>query len=175
MSIIRDYLLPLAAVLMGSLPACASGGAPEPHAQSEQGMPLHMHDHAMEGHGNSPSGVVETSAYTKNHVFLIKLTELPNPLPYQRYFTVHLAVYASDDPDRLLKDADVGVTVGMRHGMTEGFAHGMQSSPKIEGEGGDIRVEGVYLHMMGEWAMEVRVDEGGKQDVANFDLPCCGE
>jgi hypothetical protein len=104
------------------------------------------------------------SAYTGNHQFLVKITDLPNPIPYQKYFTLHFAVYDGHHPDKQLSD-----------GMKNGLAHGMQSSPKIGENAGAITADGMYFHMMGKWTLKATVKEGGKQGVAYFDLPCCGK
>jgi hypothetical protein len=115
------------------------------------------------------------SAYTGNHQFLVKITDLPNPIPYQKYFTLHFAVYDGHHPDKQLSDAHLTLFAGMRHGMKNGFAHGMQSSPKIGENAGAITADGMYFHMMGKWTLKATVKEGGKQGVAYFDLPCCGK
>jgi hypothetical protein len=115
------------------------------------------------------------SAYTAKHSFLVKLTKLPDPIPYQKYFTLHFAVFDGQHPDKRLADAQLKLFAGMRHGMKHGFAHGMQSAPKISDKTGAITVDGMYFHMMGKWTLKATVSEGGKQDVAYFDLPCCGK
>jgi hypothetical protein len=115
------------------------------------------------------------SAYTGNHQFLVKITDLPNPIPYQKYFTLRFAVYDGHHPDKQLSDAHLTLFAGMRHGMKQGFAHGMQSTPKIGENAGAVTADGMYFHMMGKWTLKVAVKEGGKQGVAYFDLPCCGK
>ena len=71
------------------------------------------------------------SAYTAKHAFLVKLTGLPHPIPYQKYFTLRFAVFDGHHPDKRLARAKLKLFAGMRHGMKHGFAHGMQSAPKI--------------------------------------------
>ena len=115
------------------------------------------------------------SAYTAKHAFLVKLTGLPHPIPYQKYFALRFAVFDGHHPDKRLAGAKLKLFAGMRHGMKHGFAHGMQSAPKISDQGGAITVDGMYFHMMGRWTLKATVSAGGKQDVAYFDLPCCGK
>lgn len=114
-------------------------------------------------------------AYTTNHDFLVKLVSVPNPIPYQKYFTVRLAVYDGHRPWHKISDARVSVFAGMRHGMTHGFAHGMQSSPKLLASGGVTTVTGMYFHMMGPWTLQTTVRRGGEVGVAYFQLPCCAQ
>jgi hypothetical protein len=113
------------------------------------------------------------SVYTTNHQFFVKLAELPDPIPYQKYFTVGFTVYDGNDPTKQLPNAHLTLFAGMRHGMPHGFAHGMQSSPKIVDTDGTLTAEGMYFHMLGKWTLRATVTEGGKQDIAYFDLPCC--
>ena len=113
------------------------------------------------------------SAYTDNYEFLVKMSGLPSPIPYQKYFTLHFAVYDGQHPDKQLSDAHLTLLAGMRHNLKHGFAHGMQTAPKIGNKAGDLTVEGMYFHMMGKWTLKVTVNEGDKQGAAYFDLPCC--
>lgn len=113
-------------------------------------------------------------AYTEKHMFLVRLVDLPEPIPYQKHFTVRFAVFDGQDTGRQLGDAAITLQAGMRHGMASGFAHGMNSAPKMENRQGGVAAEGMYFHMMGRWTVKVTVKEGGREDVAYFDLPCCG-
>jgi hypothetical protein len=115
------------------------------------------------------------SAYTTNHAFLVKMTSLPSPIPYQDYFTLRFAVYDGHQPDRQLTDTGLALFAGMRHGMKKGFAHGMQSTPKIERKNGIFTVQGMHFHMMGKWTLKLTVSRAGRQGIAYFDLPCCGK
>lgn len=115
------------------------------------------------------------SAYTTDHRFLLRLVSLPKPIPYQKYFSVRLAVYDGHPPHKRLTDARVDVTAGMRHGRKHGFAHGMDSSPKLSSKKGIVTAEGMYFHMMGPWILKATVDREGKKSVAYFRLPCCGK
>ncbi|MGH7659824.1 MAG: hypothetical protein ACRENA_02760 [Vulcanimicrobiaceae bacterium] len=113
-------------------------------------------------------------AYTTNHQFLVKLISLPRPIPYEKYFKVRFEVFDGANPSRPLPNARVVVFAGMRHGMKSGFAHGMESSPKVSRKNGVVTVSGLYFHMMGPWTLQTTVHNGGKEGVAYFDLPCCG-
>jgi hypothetical protein len=115
------------------------------------------------------------AAYTTDQRFLVKLVSLPSPIPYEKYFSLGLAVYEGRSPHKKLTDAQVEIAAGMRHGMAHGFAHGMESSPKLAESDGVVTVSGMYFHMMGPWVLKTTVREGGKPSVAYFQLPCCGQ
>jgi len=115
------------------------------------------------------------SAYSEHHLFLVKLLAVPLPIPYEKYFTIRLGVYDGAAPHKKLSDATVEIYAGMRHGMKTGFAHGMNSSPKVTSDDGIVDVSGMYFHMMGAWTLKATVKQGGKEDVAYLQLPCCGK
>jgi hypothetical protein len=114
------------------------------------------------------------SAYTEHHQFLVRLLSVPTPIPFEKYFTIRLGVYEAAAPHKKLPDAAIVIYAGMRHGMKTGFAHGMNSSPKVASENGIVSVSGMYFHMMGAWTLKATVKAGDKEDVAYFQLPCCG-
>lgn len=113
-------------------------------------------------------------AYTTNHQLLVKLLAIPSPVPYEQYFTLRFGVYDPSNPTVLLSNAKLQIYAGMRHGLKNGFAHGMQSSPKVVDRNGIFTVSGMYFHMNGPWTLQMTVSSGGKQGVAYFQLPCCG-
>ena len=115
------------------------------------------------------------SAYTEHHLFLVKLLAVPAPIPFEKYFTIRLGIYDGAAPHKKLSDAAVEIYAGMRHGMKTGFAHGMNSSPKLATNDGIVDVSGMYFHMMGAWTLKATVRQGGKEDVAYLQLPCCGK
>jgi hypothetical protein len=148
----------VAVVLAASAPAWAqSGGMKMPMAMPEK--PAHF----------APT----RQAYTTNHRFLIKLLSVPRPIPYEKYFDLRFAVYDAKHPDKQLPDAGLEIYAGMRHGMKTGFAHGMQSAPKIDAKGGVFTISGMYFHMMGPWTLKATVTKGKETGVAYFQLPCC--
>ena len=152
----------LAALAIGLLAAAPVG------TRAADNMPMSMSD--------GPAHFKPTlSAYTTNHDFLVKLVKLPSPIPYEKYFSVGFAVYDGHHPDVQLTDAHLALYAGMRHGMKEGFAHAMQSSPKIDDKQGKLTVSGMYFHMMGKWTLKATVTDKGKKGIAYFDLPCCGK
>jgi hypothetical protein len=140
-------------------------------------LPVYAQTNSMSGMSmpEKPSHSAPTrQAYTTNHDFLVKLTSLPNPIPYEKYFKVRFEVFDGSHPAQRLANASVAVFAGMRHGLKHGFAHGMQSSPKVQQKDGVVTVSGMYFHMMGPWVLKTTVRNGGKEGVAYFNLPCCG-
>jgi hypothetical protein len=120
-------------------------------------------------------GPATRQAYTTNRAFLVKLISIPQPIPYQKYFRVRLAVYDGMMTSQKIANAKVAVYAGMRHGMTTGFEHGMQSAPKVLAQNGVVTVSGMYFHMMGPWTLQTTVHSGGKSGIAYFQLPCCAQ
>jgi hypothetical protein len=159
----RQFLA-IAAVL------AALGGSAVAADQGEAKMPMNM------PMSDAPAHFKPTrSAYTEHHLFLVKLLAVPTPIPYEKYFTIRLGVYDGAAPHKKLSDATVEIYAGMRHGMKTGFAHGMNSSPKVTSDDGIVDVSGMYFHMMGAWTLKATVKQGGKEDVAYLQLPCCGK
>jgi hypothetical protein len=112
-------------------------------------------------------------AYTADRQFLVRLLAVPKPIPYEKYFSVAVGVYDANNPARRLSDVQLAVVAGMSHGLGQGFAHTMQSSPKIEVRDGVATVSGLYFHMIGSWTMEVTVRMRDEESAAYFQLPCC--
>jgi hypothetical protein len=154
----------LAVVLM----LAASAGPAGAQSGGMSGMKMPM---KPEGPANFPP---TRQAYTENHQFLVKLVTLPQPIPYEKYFDLQFAVYDGHHPQKELTDAQLAVEAGMRHGLKEGFAHGMQSAPKLAEMNGQFTLSGMYFHMMGPWVVKLTVQEGGRHGTAYFRLPCCG-
>jgi hypothetical protein len=159
--LIAGLAAPLAAVAAGmDMPGSAAESG-----HSKMAMPM----------ADEPAHFEPTrAAYTTDHRFLVKLVSLPSPIPYEKYFTVKLAVYEGHEPHHKVTSARLAIFAGMRHGMKHGFAHGMQSSPKLAEHHGVVTVSGMYFHMMGPWVLKATVHEAGKSSVAYFKLPCCG-
>jgi hypothetical protein len=112
-------------------------------------------------------------AFTANHAFLVKLVSLPDSIPFQKHFSMMLAVFDGKHTDQKVSDAAVQVAAGMRHGMKNGFAHGMQSSLRVESKDGTVTISGLSFHMMGKWTLQIDVQQGGRKGTAYLDLPCC--
>ena len=123
--------------------------------------------------GDSGPAMPAREAYTADHQLLVRLLSVPNPIPMEKYFSLRLAIYDGNDPRRQLQDVQLQVAAGMSHGMAQGFAHGMQSSPQIEIQNGIATVSGMFFHMAGEWTLQVTVHAGGHDGMASFNLPCC--
>ena len=117
--------------------------------------------------------VPTVQAYTADRQFLVRLLSVPKPIPYEKYFSVAVGVYAANNPARHLSDVQLAVVAGMSHGLGQGFAHTMQSAPKIAVRDGVATVSGLYFHMMGSWTLEVTVRMRDEESAAYFQLPCC--
>lgn len=123
--------------------------------------------------GDSAPVMPARQTYTADHQLLVKLLSVPNPIPMEKYFSLRLTIYDGNEPHRQLTDVQLQVAAGMLHGMAQGFAHGMQSSPQIEVQNGIATVSGMFFHMTGEWTLQVTVHAGGHDGMVSFNLPCC--
>lgn len=123
--------------------------------------------------GHSSQAAPGREAYTADHQLRVRLLAVPSPIPMEKYFSLQLAIYDGNDPLRPLPDAQVQVTAAMSHGMAQGFAHGMQSSPRVEIHDGIATVSGMFFHMTGDWTLQVSVHAAGRSGTVSFYLPCC--
>lgn len=140
----------------------------------------HQHGHSQ--HSMSASAVTkdakgpsqaETVVYTTNKDFLVKLLDVPTPIPYGQHFSLKFGIYDGKNPNNPAIDTKVKINVGMRHGSMDHFAHGMDSSPKLSFNTGVLTVDGMYFTMKGTWTIELLIKQHEKQDTATFELPCC--
>ncbi|MGH7090304.1 MAG: hypothetical protein ACREFQ_15515 [Stellaceae bacterium] len=160
-------LILIAILVAAAVPALAQSSMTKVPA-GEMHMPMGMAD--------KPAGFAPTKqAYTGNHQFLVKLLSVPTPIPFEKYFDLRFSVYDGKDPAKQLSDARLQVFAGMRHGLKQGFAHGMQSSPKVATKNGVFTVSGMFFHMTGSWTLRTTVKERGVTGIAYFQLPCCGQ
>ena len=120
-----------------------------------------------------PDAMPVREAYTDDHQLLVRLLSVPNPIPMAKYFSLQLAVYDGSNPHQQLTDAQVQIAAGMSHGMTQGFMHEMQSSPRIETQNGIATVSGMFFHMTGEWTLRVTAHTTSHDGTVLFNLPCC--
>jgi len=146
------------------------GGPPAPEPKGPGSMGNMQMPPANEPGTFTPASQV----YTTNHAFLVKVVDLPDPIPYQQHFSMRISVYDGKHADRLLRDATVHIKAGMRHSRPKGFAHGMQSTPTLARKDGVDTVSGLYFHMRGRWTLQLDVQHGAKKGTAYLDLPCCG-
>jgi hypothetical protein len=153
----------------------ASAGVTAPARAGTGALPdMNMPGMNMPGMKAEGPGAASRQAFTTNHRYLIRLLVVPQPVPFEKYFTLQLAVYDGKDPSQRIANASLDVSAGMRHGLKHGFAHGMQSTPVIEAQHGSFLVRGMYFHMMGPWVLMVRVRQGARSGTAYLPLVCCG-
>ena len=132
-------------------------------------------NHSPHGHMKKESSDFEPTreAFTENKDFLVKLVDLPDNIPLKSHFSMGFQVYDGRSPDKKLKDTKLEFSIGMRHGMNDKFAHGMNSEPEVISKPQLTLVNGVYFHMPGKWTIAVSVSEGERVGTAWFDIPCC--
>jgi hypothetical protein len=154
----------IAASLLTIAPAWTQSNSPTMQSADRTAQPM-----SAEPAQSTPTA----EAYTADRQFLVRLLSVPKPIPYEKYFSVAVGVYDANNPARRLSDVQLTVVAGMSHGLGQGFAHTMQSSPKIEIHDGVATVSGLYFHMMGSWTMEVMVRMRDEESAAYFQLSCC--
>lgn len=137
----------------------------------------HNHMKSAHGHAMKESSDFEPTreAFTENREFLVKLVDLPENIPLKKHFSVAFEVYDGRLLSQKVQDAKLQVEIGMRHGMKDKFAHGMNSEPEVVSGPLATSVDGVYFHMAGKWTIGVSVKEGKRVGTAWFDLPCCSK
>jgi hypothetical protein len=154
----------IAAALLMIAPAWTQSNSPGMQPDDRTAQPM-----SAEPAQSTPTA----EAYTADRQFLVRLLAVPKPIPYEKYFSVAVGVYDANNPARRLSEVQLAVVAGMSHGLEQGFAHTMQSSPKIAVRDGVATVSGLYFHMMGSWTMEVTVHMRDEASAAYFQLPCC--
>jgi hypothetical protein len=154
----------IAASLLTIAPAWTQSNSPAQQSTDRTAQPMSA---------GPAQSTAATEAYTADRQFLVRLLSVPKPIPYEKYFSVTVGVYDANNPARRLSDVQLAVVAGMSHGLAQGFAHTMQSAPKIEARDGVATVSGLYFHMMGSWTMEVTVRMRDEESAAYFQLPCC--
>src|SRR5579875_3913685 len=112
----------VAAAVLGaaSIPALAQSGT--------MNMPASAMNMSM---ADKPAHFAPTrQAYTTNRLFLVRLLSVPQPIPFEKYFTLPAAGYDPKHPAKALSDGKLTGSVGLRHGLKHGLAHCMQSATR---------------------------------------------
>lgn len=158
----------VAAAAAALMLACAGALAAEHGAgQMKHG---EGHSHGAMGDAKKAAKAPDTARgqTTRDGRFYVVYTPIPDPIPVNRLFRVHLEVFRSAERAERVTDAKVSVDADMPdHG------HGMNTAPEVSpGPGGGYLVEGMKFHMPGTpaapWRMTVKVKAGGHSDRAEF-------
>lgn len=128
------------------------------------------HNHGAMGSAKKAANAPDTARAqaTRDGRFYVVYTPIPDPIPVNRLFRVHLEVFRSAERAERVTDAEVSVDAHMPdHG------HGMNTAAEVSpGPGGGYLVEGMKFHMPGTpaapWRMTVKVKAGGHSDRAEF-------
>ncbi len=149
----------------------ACGGALA--AEHGAGQMKHGEGHKHEAMGGAKAGKAAAPDTARGQAtgdgrFYVVYTPIPDPIPVNRLFRLHLEVFRSAERAQRVSNARVSVDADMpQHG------HGMNTAPEVTaGPGGGYLVEGMKFHMPGTpaapWRMTVKVKAGGHSDRAEF-------
>ena len=137
------------------------------------------HDHHAH-HGGAPDADEVPAdqsgeGKTERGEFVVKYKPSPNPIPFQKHFTLELEVYDAKDTSKPLE----GVKIDQVRAIMPAHNHGMKVEPKIEEVApGKFKVDGMRFHMQGPgkdglWVLEAVVNHDGRIDQTKFELQCC--
>ena len=141
----------------------------------------HGHGHGHGGHAHAKPDANEVPAdqsgegKTEGGEFLVKYKPSPNPIPFQKHFTMELEVYDAKDTSKPLE----GVSIDSVKAVMPAHNHGMKVKPEIkEVSPGKFTVEGMRFHMQGPekdglWVLEAVVNHNGRIDQTKFEFQCC--
>ena len=114
------------------------------------------------------SGNYTREATTDGGAFEVRYAPDPDPIPFDEYFALDLAIEPSDaaiTPDMLTVEATAEMP---EHG------HGMNVTPAVTlDESGGWRAEPFLFHMEGAWTINVVITANGDVERASFDVDCC--
>lgn len=152
-------------------------GAKSEGAKSE-GAEAHAHHDHHEAQAPDPDAIPEDQSgqgLTRQGEFFVTYAPEPNPIPFQKHFTMRLTVHDPEARDEPLE----GATIDQVRAIMPAHDHGMKVTPKIEPAGpGAFLVKGMRFHMQGpgedgKWVLEAVVNHEGTIDTTNFELQCC--
>jgi hypothetical protein len=100
--------------------------------------------------------------------FLVRYRPIPDPIPLNETFDLEIEVRNPHDPTPGHSPSDLAV--GINAEMTT-HSHGMNVRPVVTQTGpGTYKVEGMMLHMLGHWTLNVDLTHAGITERAVFDV-----
>ena len=105
---------------------------------------------------------------TDGGTYVVDWQTTPETIPLNETFSIDVSVTLSDGA--VADDVNLEVNAVMpAHG------HGMDVEPSVSGgEDGAFTVDGMLLHMSGEWLLTFTVEpEGAPAETASVELQCC--
>ena len=115
----------------------------------------------------------QLSGLTEQGHFHVTVTPRPDPIPFQKLFSLQVEV--RDAERRPLRS----VTLDEVRAVMPAHNHGMNVEPSVTSLGeGKFRVDGMRFHMRGEgedglWVLEILINAEGLIDQTSFAIPCC--
>ena len=131
------------------------------------------HDHHHENHANHSAhenhstGGTQREALSEGGNYHIHWESDPAVIPHNELFDMEVIVH---DSEHKPLDGEVSITVDA---TMPAHGHGMEVTPTVDGGPTTFNVEGMKLHMMGEWEFGVNVDGPNGQDTAKMKIACC--
>jgi len=152
--------MPLAVVLAAActLAACdwrsigvaAVGSTPSGREASIASRPLYLAHQRLSSYGR----------------FIVLYHPFPDPIPVNESFDIEVVVRDARDRLRAVPDVTLGINAEM-----SSHSHGMNVKPIVTRTSPDtFKVEGMMLHMPGQWTLNVDLTHAGITERAVFDV-----
>lgn len=151
-------LLILAASL--ALTACGETDEENNHANHDH----HVNHHSHENHS---TGGTQREALSEGGKYHVHWESDPAVIPHNELFNMEVIVH---DADHKPLEGELSIEVDA---TMPAHGHGMEVTPTVSGGPTTFAVEGMKLHMMGEWEFVVNVDGPNGKDTAKMKIACC--
>ena len=137
------------------------------------------HDHAAHDHGEPDPNAIPPDqsgeGLSKDQKFFVTFTPTANPIPFQKTFSLEVAVYEPRDHTKKVE----AVSIDSVRAIMPAHKHGMKVEPKVtKVSPGTFKIEGMRFHMQGagddgKWVLELTLNDGKAVDLFTYDLQCC--
>jgi len=139
--------------------ACSPAGG------SDGGTMDHHHHHHGDAGSDKPDKDYSRTRNTDGGSFKVTFIPKPDPIPYNKHFTMEIKVEGAKDPKisaKIVLKVDAGMPT---------HQHGMNTEAKVKKVSDNkFEVEGLLFHMRGYWELTVDIEADGKKEKAIFSI-----